>query len=248
MTTASDIFNRSLQQVKRHSPEILTGFGVAGVFGTSYLVGRASFKAKALIDDKAPYESTKDKAILVWRLYIPATLSGAVTIGCIIGSSRSSVHRTAAAVTAYSLTQRAFDEYRDKVVEQIGQSKEQKIRDEIAQEKVLESPPTGREILIVGKGEVLCCELYTGRYFKCDMETLRRAENEINHLVNTSAGLWVTLSDFYDILDLPHTSDSDNLGWDTEKLLELQFSAVLTPEHEPCIAFEYNYLRPQDHR
>lgn len=248
--TVANLFNRSLKQIKHNSPEILTGFGVAGVVITGYLAALAGAKAKALLDE-VPDQSDelkvriKENAKVVWKVYIPPTLSGAATIACIIGSSKASGRRTAAAVTAYSLTEKAFSEYKDHVIEQIGKGKEQKIRDEIAQKKVTENPPGSKEILVLGKGQVMCCELWTGRYFKCDMETLRKAENDTNAMiVNT---YYVTMSDFYDLLDLPHTSESNNMGWDTDKLLELQFSTVLSPDGEPCLAFDYNYVRP-NHR
>lgn len=249
----SHILNNSLKQVKNHSPEILTGLGVSGVITTSYLVAKASFKAKTMIDERDKevhgvprngYPSTKEQAKLVWKLYIPPVIAGTATIACIIGSQKANSRRTAAAFTAYSLTEKAFTEYKEKVVEQIGKGKEKKIRDEVAKDRIEKNPPNAN-VMIFGKGEVLCCELWTGRYFKCDMETLRRAENDLNAMiVNT---YYVTLDEFYDLIDLPHTSTSDKLGWDSDKLLELQFSPVLSPDGEPCLAFDYNYIRP-NHR
>jgi hypothetical protein len=89
---------------------------------------------------------------------------------------------------------------------------------------------------------VLCCELYTRRYFKSDMEALRKAQNDINSKIIHE--LYVTLDELYNLLGLTSTSVSGNLGWDSDKMLELQFSTVLTENGEPCLAFEYNYLKP----
>ncbi len=63
-----------------------------------------------------------------------------MTIVCIVGSSKAGGRRTTAAVAAYSLTERAFSEYKEKVVEQIGKGQEQKIRDEIVQDQVDKKP------------------------------------------------------------------------------------------------------------
>lgn len=255
--TASDILNRSLTLLKRNSPEILTGLGIAGVVSTAYLTAVACFKADKELDEAFGRPRTngneepatlKEQALEVWKLYIPPTVSGVATIACIVGSQKASGRRTAAAVAAYSFTEKAFSEYKDHVVEQIGKGKEQKIRDEIAQKNVSENPPSeSKELLILGKGQVLCCELYTGRYFMCDMETLRKAENDLNAMVVNSIH-YASLSDFYDLIGLDHTSTSDNLGWDTDKLLELQFSHALSPDGTPCLTFDYNYVRPNDRR
>lgn len=250
--TASDIFNRSLKTLKRNSPEIFTGLGVAGVVTTSYLTAKASFKAVQPLEElkkEQPFRNRREYFIRsvqeTWVLYIPPVISGAATIACIIGSQRASGRRTSAAVAAYSITERAFSEYKDHVIEQFGKGKEQKIRDELAQKKITDNPPNS-QILMLGKGEVLCCELWTGRYFKSDMESLRKAENDINQMVVNT--YWVTMSDFYDLLNLDHTSESDNLGWDTDKLLELEFSTTMSPEGEPCLAFDYKHLRASDRK
>lgn len=243
------ILSKTLQTLKSNSPEILTAFGVAGVVTTSYLTGKAAYKASRIIEEDEQRlflenrkERFKERVRLTWKLYIPASLSGAMTIGCIIGGSRATGKRTAAAVTAYSLTERAFAEYREKVVDEIGKGKEQRIRDELAQSHISSTPPISREVIITGGGNVLCCELYTHRYFRSDMESLRKAQNDLNMMVVNN--YYVTLEEFYDLIGLPHTSVSDNLGWDSGRLMELQFSTTLSDAGEPCLAFEYNYLKP----
>jgi hypothetical protein len=120
--------------------------------------------------------------------------------------------------------------------------KEQKIRDELAQQRISSNPPTSREVIITGKGEVMCCELFTHRYFRSDMETLRKAQNDLNEKIFHS--FYVPLNEFYDLVGLPHTSNSGYLGWDSDKLMELKFSAVMSEDGEPCLAFEYNYTKP----
>lgn len=239
--------NQVLKTIKLNSPELLTGLGVAGVAATAYLTARAAYQSAQMFagDEDVPEdrkERFKEQCKHTWRLYVPAGLSGVVTIACIVGAKKTGGQRTAAAVAAYSLTEKAFSDYREKVVEQIGTNKEQKVRDEIAQEKVTRYPTTSREVIIVGGGHVLCCELYTNRYFRSDMETLRKAQNEINYkIVNT---LYVDLNEFYDLIGLPYTSRSGGMGWNSDKLLDLEFSTVLAEGDEPCLAFDYNYLKP----
>lgn len=244
------ILSKTIQTLKSNSPEILTAFGVAGVFTTSYLTGKAAYKASRIIAEDEQqgvmFENRKDRfkerVRLTWKIYIPAAGSAVLTTACIIGGSRATAKRTTAAVTAYSLTERAFTEYREKVVEEIGERKEQKIRDEIVQDHVTATPPVSREVIITSGGQVLCCELYTHRYFQSDMETLRRAQNDINMMVVNN--LYVTLEEFYDLIGLPHTSVSDIVGWDSDRLMNLDITATISENGVPCLAFEYNYVKP----
>lgn len=236
----SVFIDRILKTAKRNSPEILTGIGIVGVASTAYLTAKAAFRASAHLSEQAPDMPLKEKIQRTWKFYIPAGIAGGVTIGCVVCASRASLRRTGAAVAAYSITEAAFSEYKEKVIDQIGTNKEQKIRDELAQEKVLKNSP--KQIIVAGTGHIMCCELYTKRYFRSDMEQLRRAQNDLNEMINNT--YHVTLSDFYDLIDLPHTSQSDRLGWESDKLMSLEFSTVLSEEGEPCIAFDYNYVKP----
>jgi hypothetical protein len=238
---ASDILSSSSKLVKANGPEILTALGLSGVLTTAYLAARAGRQHESRMSEEAPDIPPREEAKLVWRYYVPPAISGALTVVCIVGGNRGVARRTTAAVAAYSITEKAFSEYKDKVVEQIGVNKEQKIRDEIAQDRVNTNPPS-KEVMVMGGGHVLCCELYTGRYFRSEMEALRKIENQINHLIVHQ--VYVTLNELYDHLGLAYTSNSDYMGWTSDKLLELQFSTVLSPDGEPCLAFAYNYVKP----
>lgn len=245
----SNALRTAVDMVDRNSTTILTGLGVSGVVTTAYLTGKASFIAAGVIQHEedrsvnytapvvSPKQRLKDRTKLVWRFYIPALATGGVTIACIIGATKIGANRTAAVTAAYTLTDKAFDEYRKKVVEQVGEKKEQSVRDSIAEDKVRRSPPP--ETLISGPGNVLCHEQATGRYFTSDMETLRRAQNDINAKV--LAERFVTIDDFYHLIGLPGTSFSSEFGWDSDKLMELQFTTVLTDDGRPCLSFDYNY-------
>jgi hypothetical protein len=54
----------------------------------------------------------------------------------------------------------------------------------------------------------------------------------------------VNLDEFYECIGLPYTSQSNTYGWDSNKLMELEFSTTLTNDGVPCLAFEYSYLKP----
>ena len=241
MTGITDLLVQSSQLVNRKSPAILTAVAVSGTVSTAYLAAKGSFKAAKMLEDLDEDATFEEQAKHVWTCYIPAGASGVGTIGAILMSHHVSTRRTAAAVGAYSVTEKAFSEYREKVIEEVGKHKEQVIRDEIAQDEVAKNPPNSG-VIIAGAGEVLCCELYTKRYFMCDHETLRRAQNEVNHDVINH--LYVTLDTFYEKVGLAFTTQSCELGWTSDQLLELKFSTVRSEDGRPCLAFDYNYVKP----
>lgn len=238
------------RNVKQHSPIILSVAAGVGTLVTAYLVGKASFQAADLIrlDEEIegthsdPKERLKERTKLVWKLYIPAAVSATTTIVCIIGANRVEVKRTLAAQTAFTVAQRAFDQYREKVIDEIGPGKDQAIRDQIARERLIITPPPSQEVLVTGPGNILCCEMFTKRYFTSDMETLRKAQNDLNHKL--LAHDYATFDDFYYMIGLPQTASSGHLGWKSNKMMVLEFSTVLTEDGRPCLAFDYNYFEP----
>lgn len=186
--------------------------------------------------------SAKDEAKLVWKFYIPPAVSGLATTACIIGNTRVNSRRTAAAQAAFVLGERAYSEYRDHVIAEVGSTTEQKIREKVAEKQIVDNPPSNAILAIAGPGNVMCYEALTGRYFTSDMETLRRAENKLNERMLKVD--YQNLTDWYEYIGLPRTSMSDDFGWNADKLMELEFNTVMSDRGQPCLSFEYNYVKP----
>jgi len=224
-----------------NSPTILTGIAVVGTVTTALLTGKAAYKACEILAENEMSSDPltgRDKVDLTWKLYIPAVGSGLLTVTCIILGNRIGVRRVAAMTAAYSLAEKAFEQYQDKIVERIGSQKEEQVRAEITQDKVNSKPPTSSEIMMIGYGDVLCYEAYTGRYFSSNVEALRKAENRINYRLNHDHH--ISLSEFYDLIELAHTSVSDDIGWNLDKQLELKFTGVIASDGRPCVSIEYH--------
>jgi hypothetical protein len=79
--------------------------------------------------------------------------------------------------------------------------------------------------------------MWTDRYFTSDMESLRKAVNDFNAKVINDT--YASLSEFYWLIGLDSTSESDNIGWSTDKLLEVDFTGVLDKNGQPGIALDF---------
>lgn len=231
--------------VVRNSPTILTITAVAGVVSTAALAVRATPRACELIEEdfrqngsSTTYPDVVKRYVqTTWRLYLPAIAVGAVTVTCILASNKVNLTRNAALASAYSITERAMSEYQRKAVEVFGEDKHKEIKDRIAQDRVTNNPPKDSTLVFTGKGQTLCLDMMSGRYFRGDIEDLRRAENRLNQrLIN---GTWLGLNELYSEIGLEPIKLGDDLGWVTDNLLQLQFSAALSPDEEPCIVMDY---------
>lgn len=238
----SPFFNRAGKFVTDNTPAILTAFGVAGVFSTAYMTHKASVKSTRHLDSyylehPDDYIYTKKELLeLVWRYYIPPVALGVASVGCIIGAQTVNARRQAALIGAYSVVERAYNEYKDKVVETIGEKKEAVVREEIAKDRIEASKDDAKQIIVSGVN-VLCYDVLSGRYFQSDIETLRRAMNDINEqCINDQ---YASLNEFYSKVGLPTLPMGETLGWNTDNMLELNFSYIGSEDGRPTLAVDF---------
>jgi hypothetical protein len=238
--TFQDLVSKAVKLASDNSPAILTAIGVTGTITTAYLTGKASFKAARIIarvEQDSPEIETREKVQLVWKQYIPAVAMGTLTVTSIVVATRIGTRRAAALATAYSLSERAIAEYKDKVIEKIGANKELAVREEVAQDRVNTHPVSQSTIIMTTGGESLCYEQFTDRYFMSSMEALKKAQNDINFDINHHN--YASLSEFYDKLGLRHTMISDDFGWNGDSQLDLKISSTISDDGRPCLAVNY---------
>lgn len=224
--------------VGEHSPALLTGVGVVGTITTAVLAAQGGAKAAHRLSEESPHLTLQERAKRTWPEFVPAAASGALTVSAIILANRIGNRRTAAIAAAYAISEKAIVEYRDKVREVVGQNKETKIQDAIAQDQVSRTPVPGNLVVVTGKN-VLCFDSWSSRYFTSSMEELKSAQNAVNYQLNKYD--YASLSDFYDEIRLDHTEESDDIGWNIDSgLLELEFSSCISPDQEPALVIRFN--------
>lgn len=261
--STSRFFRSVKASITRHSPEILTGIGIAGMITTTVLAVKATPKALSLIEKKKEElndeqintslnkgsdlrncnEITKlgfrDTVATTWKCYVPAAVTATMSVACLIGASSVHVKRNAVLATAYRLSETALTEYREKVIETIGEKKEEAIRDKVNKERIEKNPVSSHEIFLTEKGNTLCYDHTTDRYFKSDIDKINKAVNEMNARILHEG--YVSLNDFYSELGLHHTSLGDKMGWNSDMgLISISFSAQVADDGNPCLVLDYD--------
>lgn len=231
-----------------NSPGILTGLGVAGAVTTVVLTGREAFRVgmdastqyhEALKEGEPLPEHLLETGHLIktyWKGFIPAGISGVATVTCIIAANHIGTRRTAAIAAAFRLSEKLTEEYKDRVVKALGVQKEEKMRSELTKDRMINAG--GAENIIIVGTEVIFYDELSGRFFKNDMENVRKAVNDINHQVNNFYS--ASLTDFYEAIGLSPTSFSDDVGWNTDELLDIKFSPTLLDDGRPAIGISIN--------
>ena len=237
------IFRSVKTGLMKHSPEILVGVGIAGMVTTVVLAVRATPKAMQLIEEEKP-ETPVEYVKAAWKPYIPAAATGLFSAACIIGANSVNLKRNAALATACSLSETALREYRKKVVETVGEKKEQEVRDALAKEK-LQKAPKNTEVSIL-PNKTLCYDAVSGRYFQSDIEKIRKAVNALNRQIVEE--MYISLNEFYYEIGLNQITLGDVLGWNIDDgLIEVMFSSQLAENDIPCLVIDFNVFPRYDY-
>lgn len=252
--------------IKKHSPEILIGVGIAAGITAGISAVMATPKALTLIEEEKrdrrkeamknsidgmvyePEPITKlDMVELTWKTYLPSVALAALSVVSIISSNRISSRRTAALAAAYSLSETAFSEYKDKVAETIGEKKAGIIEEKVSQDQIKKIPMLPDEIEETGHGEFLFLDPKSGRYFRSSKEFIDRVMVKLNsQLMNE---MWVPLNDLYDELGIRTTELGRDLGWNIDDgIVNMSISYISDDDGNPCGVLNYMLRTRTDYR
>lgn len=142
---------RQVLTVQKHSPTLLFAGGVIGVVAAAVLASRATLKLEEELDEHVRLmekinvaedveqftekDTAKARAIVyvrtfgrIARLYAPAVATGSISIFMLTGSHMILTRRNLAVTAAYASMEKAFEEYRKRVIEEYGEDADEKMR------------------------------------------------------------------------------------------------------------------------
>lgn len=264
-TKITEFIDKTMELTKKNSPALLTGSAVVGLLATTISAFKMSPKAHEILHYKKcelEYVEPEDKkarrtvifetAKELTPVVSPTVIMGTATAACIIGSNSISSRRIAALSTAYAISESAVKNLNDKMTETIGEKKTQAIKDAIVKDKMDKNPPPTdtNHIIMTGDGDVLCMDVYSGRYFRSNAQKIGQAINQLSYQIQND--IYVCLNEFYDLLNIPEIPMGDDLGWnldDTVKgQLPITITAGLTAEQQPCLCVDYSIGLRSDFR
>ena len=202
--------------IKRNMPTILSIGAAVGVVVSNILTNKASIKATLKVDEvekKKHRELTFIEEVkVVAPIYAPSIVVGAATIGCIFGSNFLNKKQLAALAGAMSILQANFKRYREEVVREVGEEKEEEIW------KAVKEPAT-RTIseqeskFVDTTGLIFFIDSLTDEGFYTDKSTVESAILKLNRKLALSPNQTVTLNQFRKDLELHPTNFGNIVGW-----------------------------------
>lgn len=244
-TSMTTFIDNTKATLSKHRPAILIGIGITGWGATTALAIWGTAKAIPAIEEARAEKEDEKLTVLditkaCWKFYIPATVTAIASTACLIGSHTESNRRATALAAAYQISETALSEYKDAVIETIGEKKERTVREKMTENTIKNNPVDEEFVVNTGNGNTLCHDAVFGSYFRSSHAAVERAFVAINRKI-VSGEMYASLNDLYDELNIPHIDIGDFLGWnldDGEIRLEHDYGGSHTGE--PILVIRYN--------
>lgn len=228
-------FGRAVLQTKKNSPHIFFGLGLAGVVGGTVLACKATLKLEETLDEiksdvnvvKEGHESgvrTQQETNQVMgavyirgglklaKLYGPAIIVGGLGIAALSGSHIQLTRRNAALQAALVAVTKAYEDYRAKVREEIGEERENQLYRNLDEIAASDNPNQGA----VGKYSPYAriFDEYNPNWKKeaeLNRVFLLLQQNFCNYKLSSKGHLF--LNEVYDALGMERSRIGSVVGW-----------------------------------
>ena len=181
------------------NPNALTAGTVVGIFSTTGLAIRATFKASDELHEKDQNEELDffDKLRIVSKYYVGTCLSGAATVTMAIASNRASAAHSAMIASSCALLQEAADTSQKKLE---ASEKRNAEKSEALNNALLKDTPPDRYMW--------CRDTQTGAMFKTNKEILDHADGQIRERFKNDIG--TTINDLYSMIGVDRIEIGDD--------------------------------------
>lgn len=233
---------RSSAKLNHASPKIFFVGGVAGMVGTAVLASRATLKVEGVITETqrkmteikemqhetySEEDRLRDRVIVLSRafteitkLYAPAVIVGGISILLLTKSHNILTKRNAALAAAYAAVDKGFREYRNRVIEDLGEDTDRKYLRNIQRVEYTETDEDGTT-RVVKEDKALSSTMY-GRLFhegnpnwqrvpEYNVLFLRGMQNMLNDQLKAKG--FLLLNDVYDELGFDRSEAGCVVGW-----------------------------------
>ena len=238
---------------KKHSPEILAVAGVVGIVASGIMACKASTKLSGVIEetkeqldqvhdyvekngfsDKYTEEDSKKDTAIIYtqtavklvKLYGPAVILGTLSITAMLTSNKILRKRNIALAAAYTTVDRAFKDYRGRVIERFGEELDRELKYNLKSKEIEEvvTDENGEETVVKKTVKAMnpndisqyarffdeSCSSWNKSQFHNQM-FLKQQQNYANDLLKAQGYLF--LNDVYKMLGMDVAPYGQVVGW-----------------------------------
>lgn len=201
------------QYLKTNKNSLSVGFGIGGMLVGSAWLAIGAIRANKKLEQ--PNLTKKDKAKIIAKEIAAPVAMEVIGAGMVITGFHSEHKGSAALATAYAISESALTEYKNKVVETVGERKEKEIRESIAQDKVDKLDISKTPVFATGNGNSVVYDIRTGIVFYSNEDAIKDAVFAINEKMLDEG--YASINDLYREFNAPTPVNNEMFGFNINK-------------------------------
>lgn len=194
--------------LRKNKATIYTITGMVGVGITTYQTVKSTMEVEKIIKDNKP-TSKKETAKLIWKPVLKTAAPFITTEFAIFMSNRSNKKTIMALQAATIMLNTDRKAVREKILEKMGKTKGKDTISEIAKDQAKKSD--SREVYQTGHGDLLCYDVFSGRYFRSSQMHIERIILDFDKTLVD--GGEVCINDIFIGIGLPPITVGDLFVW-----------------------------------
>ena len=145
------------------------------------------------------------------------------------------------------MTENAFNQYKEKAVELIGEEKEKQIQESVNADNMKKA---SQSITVIGTGDCVFYEAVSGQSFRSSINKVEKARNDANYDMTFGNEYYKSFNEWLDMLGVEHVTYGDEMGFCTDKgMIDTRITPDVDPETmEPIMILDYGCRPVYDYR
>lgn len=253
LSTLQDGATRLILWGHAHSAALYTAVGVSSGLG-AIISGIAvtpenTRKLDNERDERArlgiPEMTFWEKMQMIGPSYIPCVLLFGTSATCFILNTLKEERKIATLAGLYSMSEKSFEEYREKVKDMFGERKEAKVRDEIASDQAKLATSNSVAYIYTGDGDYPCLDAWSNTKFRSSQIAMEKARIAVLDRIRSE--MYISLEEVYNEMHLPLRRDQKGLplidrseiGWTQDDDLQFFYTYTGDSNGEPMMVITF---------
>lgn len=218
----SKIFRSFRGFLHRNAPELMIGSGIAGLLSATIITVPATVKATKLVEAekrRLGRDLTKKEIfLLTWKFYILPFTTAAGGTALTIGAAAKYRENNAALTAVVTSLETAAQNYKEAVVDEVGEKRAEKIEQANQEREIKELPSSPDQVGIVNTGYGSTLFKVGRAYFRSTLERVK--SNFLQFSSDFMAQEYVSKNDFITTISdysVDRIPDDNILGWNIAK-------------------------------
>lgn len=253
LTTLQEGASRLILWGHAHSAALYTAVGVSSGLGAIISgIAVTPENTRRLDNEKAERERLHEPPMTFWEQfkmvapsYIPCVLLFGTSATCFILNTLKEERKIATLAGLYSMSEKSFEEYRNKVKELFGERKEAKVRDGVAIDKANAAVCNSAAYIFTGDGNYPCLDAWSNTKFLSNQITIEKARIAVLDRIRSE--MYISLEEVYEEMHLPirrgndggYLIDRSDIGWTQDDNLQFYYTYTGDQNGEPMMVITF---------